>query len=171
MNEVLLLLITVYVFLAALLALSLTYSQFNWKVKVLMILVVTVFYYGSYYAWSEAQGWPSNRKPPARFILHHALVVEPDQDAKTEGKILVWLSDIKGLKLADTPRVYRIEYTKVMHSRVQKALKKLQSGKAQVGAIGDQDRKFQSELSGSMSTKEEAIIVFSDLPDLALPEK
>lgn len=171
MNEVLLLLIIVYVFLAALLALSLSYSRFRWRAKVLMITVVTAFYYASYHTWFEAQGWPSDQKPPERFVLHSALVVEPDQDAKTSGEILIWLSDIKGLVLAETPRVYRVEYSKVLHSRLEKALSKLKAGKPQIGTRGDQERKFQSELSGSRTNKEEAMIAFSDLPDLALPEK
>lgn len=171
MNEILLLLIAVNVFIAALLALSLVHSQFSWKAKLGLVIAVMGSYYASYHTWSEAQGWPSNTSPPARFVLHHALVVEPDQDMQTNGEILIWLSNIKGQRLADTPRVYRLEYSKVMHSRIEKALNKLQGGKAQIGTMGAQERKFQSELSGSTAEAEDTMIVFSDLPDLALPEK
>ena len=171
MNQVLLLLIVAYVFIAVLLVLSLIKSQVNWKTKLALVTVTTVFYYVSYHAWSQAQGWPSQTKPPMRFVLHHALVVEPDQDEQTEGEILVWLSDIKGQKLANTPRAHRLEYSKIMHSRIEKALNKLKGGKAQIGTRGGQERKFQSELSGSVAEAEDMMIVFSDLPDLALPEK
>ncbi|WP_412971020.1 hypothetical protein [Glaciecola sp. MF2-115] len=171
MNEILLVLIIAYVFIAALLVLSMIYSEFDWKVKVVLALVVMAFYYASYYAWSEAQGWPTNKQPPNRFILHHALIVEPDQEGERDGQILLWVSDIKGQEMADTPRVYKLEYTKTMHAKVQKALSKLKGGKAQVGALGNNKRKFQSELSGSTANEEKTMIVFSDLPDLALPEK
>ncbi len=171
MNEILLLLIFGYIFIAALLALAIIHSELDWRFKGAMIIVVSIFYYISYHSWTEAQGWPSNTYPPEQFVLHHALVVEPDQEKETEGQILVWLSEIQDKTMSDTPRVYRIEYSRTLHSKVEKALSKLKGGKAQVGRIGNKERKFQSELSGSIAKEEETMIVFSDLPDLALPEK
>ena len=53
MNEMLMLLVVAYIFLAALLVLVLLYGRIPWLLKLLLVLITTGLYWVSYQGWKE----------------------------------------------------------------------------------------------------------------------
>lgn len=171
MNEVLLSLTVAYTFLAALLLLTLLYSQLHWLLKTSLVVIAVGFYALSYQGWKDTQGWPAVTQLPERFLLHYAVVEEPDPSLAIEGKIMLWLSDLETLQPSDTPRVYQLEYTQGTHAKVAEALREIQSGNLQIGEFSpDEPLPISKAKERQIGQKYEGL-VFSRLPDPALPEK
>ena len=171
MNEVLLSLSFAYVFLASLLLLTLIFSRLAWVLKAGLIVIVLVFYWMSYQGWKESQGWPTYSDLPERFLLHFAVIEEPDEETGLEGNIYIWLSDLKNLELAEQPRAYRLEYSQETHGKVSEALREIQNGSLQLGIINPQSELPSIESQKKRSGQKYPGLVFEKLPDPALPEK
>ena len=45
------------------------YSNFSWRIKITLIVVVSAFYVGFYYSLPPLMGWPTNDGLPKRFNL------------------------------------------------------------------------------------------------------
>lgn len=171
MNEVLLSLSIAYVFLAALLLLALIHSSINWLLKMVLLIVALGFYWLSYQGWKETQGWPTITELPERFLLHYAVIEEPDEETGTKGAIFVWLSDLKNFKPAQQPRSHQLEYDQKTHAKVEEALREVQNGTLQIGEV-----KPATELKEGVQNKNRIGLKypgleFVELPDPALPEK
>lgn len=172
MKEILLMLVIAYVFLAALLLLVLFYSRLSFWLKCLLTLVACGFYGLSYHTWQQAQGWPSHTQLPKRFLLHAAVIEEPNPKTIPKGRLFIWASDLKGNRPADTPRAYSLPYSKEVHSTLEDALRNLRNGNMQMGELKaenliDQQNPLDRSRLGETRNK----ILFSDIPDPALPEK
>lgn len=170
MNEMLMSLTIAYVVLAALLLLSLIYSQLHWYVKALLLLLAIPLYTVSYMGWKQAQGWPGNNPLPEKFLLHFAVIEEPDKNAGKKGNIFIWLSNLNQ-QLAAEPRAYRMAYERKIHTRLEDALQEMKSGKLQLGLTKPDDTAEKSINTIRLSSKKSVDIEFVDLPDPALPEK
>lgn len=171
MSEVLLQLSLAYVFLTALLLLCLICSRIFWGIKAGLILLAMGFYALSYSGWKESQGWPSEAQLPEKFLLHFAVIEEPDQEAGTEGEMFIWLTDLKGQKMADEPRAYRLPYDQKTHRKLSDALQESRSGNLQLGFMEtEEDPQINDQQAHRTGQKYEGL-EFRKLPDPALPEK
>lgn len=171
MNEMLLILVIAYVFLTALLLLTLIYSRLQWLLKAGLITVAIVFYWFSYQGWKETQGWPSQTELPERFLLHAAVVTEPDEDLGLAGEINLWLSDLGDNQLAEQPRAYRLPYDRGLHSRVQEAQREMNNGNLQLGISRPSANREKEGSKKKRSGQLYPDLQFERLPDPSLPEK
>lgn len=170
MNEILLELAIGYVFLTALVLLSLIYSRWRWWLKAGLIVIAFGFYWSSYQGWKESQGWPSVSDLPDKFLLHFTVIEEPDEELGSEGQIFVWLTDLSAHEMAVEPRAYRLPYQKDLHSKLDEAMRESGSGKLQIGEVTPVEELQQSEQAALMGHKYPGL-KFERLPDSALPEK
>ena len=106
MNELLLGLTVAYIFLIVLLLLVLIYSRLHPVFKLGLLCLSVGFYIVSYEGWKQAQGWPSLVELPDKFLLHFAVIEEPDEELDTEGRIFIWSTDLYGEEPAAVPRAY-----------------------------------------------------------------
>ena len=171
MSEQLISLTLAYCFLTALLLIALIFSHFNTLLKTSLLITAIAFYVISYEGWKETQGWPSRTDLPEKFLLHSAVIEEPDEELGQEGQIYLWLTNLEGNELHDYPRAYRIEYDQETHSKVQEALREMQSGNLQLGEIVPAVERKESGKKRFMKGQKYPGLTFVKLPDPALPEK
>jgi len=169
MSESILLIVASNVVVLALLMLVLLFSQLHWILRLLLVLLVAGTYWVAYMGWDRSQGWPSSNRLPASFMLHGAVIEEPDQVKEIDGKIFLWISDLSTHQPAEQPRAYILPYSEKLHGAAQEALRQMRNGEMQLGTIsvvpGTQEQK------GSYTGEIPFFIEFSNLPKQSLPEK
>jgi hypothetical protein len=171
MNETLLALTLAYLFSTALLLLVLISARLPVQGKVALILLALAFDWASYRGWEQSQGWAAAVNLPDKFLLHFAVIEEPDKRKNSDGAIYLWLTDLKGDELAEQPRAYQLPYDQETHARVESAMRRAQAGNPQLGIRRQGDdlpevKKFRNELGDKPFD-----IDFVAVPDPALPEK
>jgi hypothetical protein len=170
-TESILLLVLAYVALTALLAASLIRARLHWGLKLLLVLAAGALYFVSYQGWREVQGWPVSSNPPNRFLLHAAVIDEPDKSSGAPGEIFIWVSDLAEGKPSGRPRAYRIDYEKNLHNDLQDALRNMRNGVVQLGRISQEKGPVGIPKDYTrIGERRERIEIYS-LPDPALPEK
>ncbi|MEM0909548.1 MAG: hypothetical protein AAGJ37_01155 [Pseudomonadota bacterium] len=171
MNEILLILALAYAFFSALVLIAVIYSKVTWWIKAGLIVIAVGFYYASYHGWQNSQGWASKTDVPQQFLLHYAIIEEPNKEENITGQIFFWLSDIRNQQLSANPRAHVVPYSRPLHSKVEDALRKIREGTPQIGLSEPSKKRLVTELDPSQANEDEKAILFEDLPDLALPEK
>lgn len=171
MNEVLLMLVLAYVVLTALLLLAIISGRLHWLAKLLLLVVASCFYWVSYDAWRQAQGWPTQAEVPHKWLFHYAVVEEPREKDGFAGAIFIWLTDLENNQMAAEPRAYKLPYDQRTHIDIQLAMKEIRHGNIQLGQRTEREEDPADtegkKAFGSMKYQLE----FTDLPDPALPEK
>ena len=169
MNESILLLVAANVLVLALLMLVLVFSRLHWVLCLLLVLMVSGSYWVAYQGWDRAQGWPSTNAVPEKFLLHGAVIEEPDQEKGVTGTIFIWLTDLSTYKPAEQPRAFIMPYTKRLHAAAQEALRQMRNGELQLGTVLPDiaAKQVGDGFAGEIPT----LIEFSKLPKQALPEK
>ncbi|WP_286239202.1 hypothetical protein [Neptuniibacter halophilus] len=171
MTEMQIWFVLAYGFLTALLLLVLIYGRLKHWLKTILLILVLLFYGGSYQGWKEVQGWPAERSVPERFLLHAAVIEEPDQQPGSAGSIYLWLSNLSEDTLAERPRAYRLEYDQALHGRVERALREMRNGQLQLGEVKPLTALRQQEKQKGRTGQKYPQLEFVRLPDPALPEK
>ena len=169
MNESILLLVAANVLVLALLMLVLVFSRLHWVLRLLLVLMVSGSYWVAYQGWDRSQGWPSTNAVPEKFLLHGAVIEEPDQEKGVTGTIFIWLTDLSTYKPAEQPRAFVMPYTKQLHAAAQEALRQMRNGQLQLGTVRADPDARQAE--GGFAGEAPGLIEFSNLPKQALPEK
>ena len=166
-------LIAAYVLLALLLLILNLYTRWPWKTKAALIVLVSAFYFVSYYSFPPLLGWPTAAELPKRFNLVAIYVQEPDKTSGDEGEIFLWATDLnKGPRVSE-PRAYRVPFTGELHARVVEAGNKMRKGLPQLGEVKEEEdlgaggRPTDESQGGQKSIA----IEFFDLPDPLFPEK
>lgn len=169
MNEPIFILVAVNVLVLALLMLVLLFSRLHWVLRLLLVVVVSGSYWLAYQGWDRAQGWPSQNTVPEKFLLHGAVIEEPNAEEGVSGTIFLWVSDLTEYKPAEQPRAYIMPYSKRLHSAAQEALRQMRNGELQMGTVSpDPAAKVVTDgFTGEVASQ----IEFSNLPKQALPEK
>ena len=171
MSEELLGLTLAYVFLTALLLIAIIAGRIRWPIKAGLIVISIVFYAVSYSGWKHAQGWPSKTALPDKFLLHHAVIEEPNDARGEQGMFYLWVTDLKHDELADKPRAFEIPYDQATHAVIEQALKKTRSGQPQLGQpVLNVAKPFKPKQQNALGQKI-AKFDFTDVPVPALPEK
>ncbi|MAY43350.1 MULTISPECIES: hypothetical protein [unclassified Neptuniibacter] len=171
MSEELLGLTLAYVFFTALVLLAVIYGRLAWPLKAGLIVIAVVFYWFSYNGWKETQGWPSQVELPQKFLLHYAVIEEPNEETGEKGKIYIWLTDLLNDELAEKPRAYELPYDQAAHSAVEEALKKTRNGQPQLGQPAPRKAKPSDPKQKNALGQKMKELKFSNVPAPALPEK
>ncbi|MDO6593820.1 hypothetical protein [Neptuniibacter sp. 1_MG-2023] len=171
MNEVLFGLTLAYVFFTALVLLSLIYSRIFWGVKALLIILAIGFYSLSYQGWKETQGWPSKTALPERFLLHYAVVEEPDKEMGSEGRIYMWLTSTVDHQLSEEPRAFQLDYDLGLHGKLETAIREINNGNLQLGELNPNQAIEKGAKQKNRAGQKYLGLQFVKLPDPALPEK
>ena len=169
MNESIFLLVAVNVLLLALLMLVLLFSRLHWVMRLVLVLMVSGGYWMAYQGWDRAQGWPSSNAVPEKFLLHGAIIEEPNKEEGVSGTIFLWASDLTTHQPAEQPRAYVMPYSKRLHTAAQEALRQMRNGELQLGTVlPDLATK---QVADGFAGEDPSFIEFSKLPKQALPEK
>lgn len=169
MNESIFLLVAANVVVLALLMLVLVFSRLHWVLRLLLVLLVSGSYWIAYQGWDRAQGWPSSNQVPEKFLLHGAVIEEPNKEEGVSGTIFLWLTDLTEHQPAEQPRAHVMPYSKQLHNATQEALRHMRNGELQLGtALPELSTK---QIADGNAGETPSLIEFSDLPKQTLPEK
>ncbi len=158
--------------LTALLLLSVNlYSNFSWRIKIALIVVVSAFYVGFYYSLPPLMGWPTNDDLPKRFNLIATYVEEPNKKTGEAGYIFLWVTDLRKGAGRSEPRAYRIPFENDLHAKLVAAGTKVRKGIPQLGEVVDENLGTGRPSHESNNAQESSGIDFFDLPDPLIPEK
>jgi hypothetical protein len=171
MSESVLLLLLAYVALAVMVAAALISSRYPVLIKVFIVIFTTLLYFISYQGWQSVQGWPARVDVPERFQLHASVIDEPDKATGSPGSITIWATDLSSGEPADSPRAYRLNYTKELHGNLEEALRNMRNGIIQLGRRTAVTEKPGQPLDFTRIGEIREKIEIYSLPDPALPEK
>ena len=181
MIEERLFLILAYLVVTTLLLCFYFYSEFSRLTKNLSVLLVTLFYFYTWFSVEGLLGWPSQQEMPSQFRVLWIDVNEPDTGDSEDGDIYFW---IKELNKADQPygkpRAYSIKWSEENAKKAEEAMTKMEDGEILNGNIsrniltGDQEKSEGSanEKEGTSSTEEgEPTFQFKEVSPPVLPTK
>ena len=165
-------LIAAYVLVALLLVGVTLFTSFSWRVKAILIVMVSAFYLVTYHSFPPLLGWPTDADLPKRFNLVAIYVQEPDKTTGDAGTIFLWATDLENGPSRAEPRAYRVPFNGDLHAKVVEAGTKMRKGLPQLGEIVDENlgpnARPTDESRGGQKTVD---IEFFDLPDPLFPEK
>ena len=165
-------LVAAYVLIAVLLLGVGMRSTWSWKVKAAAIMLTTVFYLVTYFAYPQILGWPTTEKPPQKFRLLASSIERPDRSRGVNGAIYLWLAGIDDLSSPLPPRAYRFAYSVTLHERVLNATSKLNKGIAQLGEFDSNYDTYAGKIKNVPGSDEKSVnIIFYDLPDSLFPDR
>lgn len=171
------LLVCAYAVAAALLLNVWVATRWPTVVKIVLVVLVTLLYVGSYLGLRDIQGWPSAEPLPDTFRLLWAKIEEPDKAAGSEGQIYLWVRKLDAAQRAvGEPRAYRLAWSLPLAEKVAEALRRTEAGEPLNGSATRQPIKEAGE------EKEDDSVVtgldegplqleFSALPRTLLPAK
>ncbi len=165
-------LIAAYVLIAILLLSVLIYSSWHWLVKVVLIVITSMFYIITYQSYLLVMGWPTEAELPERFRLVATAIQEPDKLTGTPGNIYLWVTDLRSDPSVAKPRSHQLPYSDVLHKKVISANQKMRKGILQLGQLLDEENAVRVDASDTTRLGLESVkIDFYDLPDPLFPEK
>jgi hypothetical protein len=165
-------LVAAYVLIALLLAAVCLYASFNWRIKALIVVLVSAFYIVTYFSFPPLMGWPTNAKLPERFNLVAMSVQEPDKTSGDPGHIYLWLTNLEKGPGRDQPRAHRVPFSANLHAKVVEAGTKMRKGLPQLGELVEEDLGPNGRPSDENRGGQQSVdIEFFDLPDPLFPEK
>lgn len=171
MNQAVLGLTLTYVALAALVLGIFLLTRLPVWIKFISILLISSFYFLTYYSLQGLLGWPTQQKLPDTFQLLASSITEPNEDEGTAGRIHIWATAFVDNRPADEPRAYDLPYDLELHSALEAALKEQRRGNIQLGRKkeGETTDDIARDLTKYGQKREQ--FEFFDLPDPEVPEK
>lgn len=170
-----------YVAMASLLLSFYFYSTLSKTIKNFTILLVTLFYFFTWYSLEELLGWPSQQDMPEKFRILWIDVQEPQNKDGEEGEIYFWVKNLNTLEQPyGKPRAYAIQWSQENAQKAEEALSKMDDGQILNGNISRNilsgDRKKSEgdiyEEEGLSSTEAgEPSFEFREIDPPALPPK
>ena len=170
MTEALIGITSAYIALAILLLGLCLYSAWPLWIKTAAIIVTGLFYYATYISLGSLLGWPAQADLPSEFIMLAGKIEEPKEESNSRGAIYIWALSLDGDYTSDTPRAYRVPYSKPLHNQVAEANKKIRRGVTQ---IGKSENILVHKPAVGQTWFEERMqrVIIYDLPDPELPDK
>jgi hypothetical protein len=186
-----------FVLIAALVLWFVIGSKGHWVSKAAMILLSLYFCLSVGFSVNEFMGWPTDDKLPPKFLLHWAVIKEPDVKLGDKGSIYVWIKPIGKHEVEykewnnyllsfydgkSRPRAYRIPYSRTLHEQTQKAIDAIAKGEGVGGTSGEKGSGKGKKRSGGKGSGKAAgdgggsltrngSIEFHKLPPPKLPDK
>jgi hypothetical protein len=176
-------------------------SKGHWISKAIVIFASLYFCLSVGFSIKDYMGWPTSEDLPEKFLVHWLIIEEPDKRTGNKGSIYAWLKPLsKTEKSYDTwgdyllsfydgesrPRAYRLDYSRDLHEKAQRAIELLMGG-ARVGGLnagkegegkgkGKGKAKGQGKGGGAAnegggSLTRNGGIMFHQLPPPRLPDK
>ena len=165
-------LVAAFVLIALLLLGVNIYSNYSWRIKAMLIVLVSGFYIVTYYSLPPLMGWPTDAELPKRFNLVAIYVQEPDKTTGDPGEIFLWLTDFDKGPRRNEPRAYRVPFEGDLHAKVAEAGTKMRKGLPQLGELVDKNLGPKGRPSDENRGGQQSVdIDFFDLPDPLFPEK
>jgi len=179
MIEERLILILGYLLITILLLIFCLFSSFRKEIKMLGILVVTVFYFLSWQGYKGLMGWPSEQGLPENFRISWVVIEEPSKQTEAEGAVYLWVRSTDKIgTVKGKPRSYRMSWTEENHKKAQLALSKLRqgeqlNGKKTYGVIEKNEGKKTNPYGAYEEETEEGTpsFEFTEVPPPSLPPK
>lgn len=160
----------------------------NWLIKMALVSFCLYFAVVLYYGIGEASGWPTDGRPPERFLLYGACVKEPDKKTGDRGSICLWMVPLdEDHDYAATqrswlrpfgaggrpgePRAVRTAYDRKLHEAVEEARERSKGGRPVVFGAKKSDSEKNGGSPGENSLTRDTEWTIYDLPPALLPEK
>ncbi|MBL1142987.1 MAG: hypothetical protein HND53_13240 [Proteobacteria bacterium] len=160
-----------YVALAGLLLGIFLLTRLPVWIKLSCVLLISSFYYLTFYSLQGLLGWPTQQELPAHFQLMASSVTEPDDKTGESGSIHIWATSFVDNKPAKEPRAYELAYDFDLHAALEEALNKQRQGNVQLGRRLEVDNSEDVPRDWTRYGQKRQKIKFFDLPDPELPEK
>ncbi len=140
-------------------------------VKVMMIVLVTGFYFITYNSLNGMLGWPTTGSLPDRFLLLASSVKEPGKKkGGGGGEIYLWVTSLVDNKPSGEPRAYQLRYSTELHAQLEQANKRIRDGVLQLGKNEILVESGAPRDLARFSAHRKKVRLY-DLPDPELPEK
>jgi len=148
------------------------YTPWSWRIKALLITLVSAFYVVTYFSLPPLLGWPTAAEMPKRFNLVAIFVQEPDKSNDDDGQIFLWATDMAQGSRGVEPRAYRVPFSSDLHARVVEAGNKMKKGLPQLGEIREEKLGPHAQPKDETEGGQKSVAIeFFDLPDPLFPEK
>ena len=107
----------------------------GWRGKLLVTLLLPVFYWLHWQGLQDYKGWPTQQALPEQFELLAADIVEPRKSGNKDGTIHLWIR----MDTGTAPRVHELPYSRKLHETLHTARENAAQGRSQVGLLQDDD--------------------------------
>ncbi|MEM3000582.1 MAG: hypothetical protein QXU32_00870 [Nitrososphaerales archaeon] len=169
------------------------YAKGTIWIKTLAIVMCGYFSLVLWNSLGTYAGWPTTNEPPDEFILHWAIVVEPNKTENESGAIFIWITGVHEHKnyltflgyspLNMEPRAYKLPYSRQLHQAIDGAMQSLRKGRIVRGRkckhgnsdfdggndAGGKENNDERPGGGSLSNEQE--YQFHELLPTRLPQK
>lgn len=139
----------------------LVWGQRSWF-RVLVLVVLPVFYILHFKGLEMIEGWPSDTGLPEVFELLSSDVVEPNMEREQAGQIHIWAKVEGQLE----PRAFILPYDRDLHEMLFRAKRKLDQGIRQQGRFRGREK-----TGAGVSASSDRELEFGDVPPRVLPPK
>lgn len=103
-----------------------------------LTIVIAVLLFTTYRGIGELRGLPSDAAPPDDFLLHWALVSEPNHLEGDRGSIFLWLVEMDADNYPiGLPRAYKLPYSLDLAVKVAEAQRQISLGEQIAGSFED----------------------------------
>ena len=106
-------------------------TGYNVKIKLMLVLLVSAFYWIQYESLLQYTGWPSQDDLPVKFILIASEVQEPNPKTGDAGFMYWWVRDSADPQAP--PRAYELPYRQALHKESTEVLEQQKKGAQFVG--------------------------------------
>jgi len=120
-----------FVLLGLLLLVLLLKTHYPVIIKLVMVVLVTGFYWLQYESLQQYGGWPALDDLPDKFVLIASDIREPDSKNNQPGIIYWWLRDSG--KPDQPPRLFQLPYRTSLHEKTVQVIKAQKSGGRYIG--------------------------------------
>jgi len=111
-----------YALLGVVLLVILLFARFDWRLKAVLIVLVSGFYVVDFRAARALLGWASPEALPPKFKLLGARIVEPHSLAGDAGAIFLWVEEVDNDNFpSGDPRLFRLRYDAKLAERAEAA--------------------------------------------------
>ena len=118
-----------YVIVAALLLNMNLATRYSAGVKALVIVLVSLLYFGAWHGYRGLMGWPSPDPLPEKFRVLWISIDEPDKANGLPGSLDYWVRALDSAGLASgPPRAHRLVWTEAEAEAAQEALDRMDEG-------------------------------------------
>ena len=127
-----------YVVLAALLLVVVLRVRAPWPLKVVAVVVTSVFYGVAFFRVEGLPGWSAAGPLPPQFQLLWARVVDPNPLDRDPGAVHVWVEELDAANIpSGQPRAFRLPYSPTLAAKVEAARDEILKGHPQGGRAAD----------------------------------
>jgi hypothetical protein len=104
-------------------------TRYSARVKALVIVLVSLLYFGAWHGYRGLMGWPTPDPLPEKFRVLWISIDEPDKANGLPGSLDYWVRALDSAGLASgPPRAHRLVWTEAEAEAAQEALDRMDEG-------------------------------------------